>query len=111
MLDPTARDLARHAERVAARDALFSPPRPPPASSPLVLPATPLRPRRAWLQADYSRAPGLPGAHLGTVPWEEMVAACGGSEREAERWAQRGGMRWDEMAARLGREPRGWRIA
>jgi len=106
MPDPTARDLARHAERVAARDALFSPPRPSPGS-PLVLPATPLRPRRAWVQGDHRLSMWATGGTLGSVPWEEMVAACGGSEREA----QRGGMRWDEMVGRLGREPRGWRRA
>lgn len=96
--------------RVAAADAFFTP-RPSAAPTPPVV----ARHRRAWVQADYRRDPRLPGAHLGTVPWEEHVEACErpvtGLPKSAEAEGNRGGMRWDEMVARLGREPRGWRRA
>lgn len=103
--DPEAQRRAR----IAASDALFKP-RPTTSTPPILA-----RPRRAWVQADYRRDPSLPGAHLGSVPWEEHVEACErpvtGLPKSAEAEGNRGGMRWDEMVARLGREPRGWRRA
>lgn len=77
----------------------------------LILPALPLLPRRAWVQADHGRPPQAPGGTLGRIAWEEHARACAGLGKDAARVAAAGGLGYEEAVKGLGWEPRTWERA
>lgn len=94
----------READDLARRRAMFEPrePSPPPPAS-VALP-----PRRAHVQRTEARAYGEPGGNLGTIAWEEHVAACRRRRVDPERMQCAGGLDYAAVTMLLGHEPRTW---
>lgn len=102
---PTAEQVAE--ARKAEIGALFDP-KDAPTGPGFTEPPVPLPPRRAHCQRTDARARTARGGELGTVAWEEHVAACRARGVDPERAIAAGGLDYAAITLLLGYEPRTW---